>query len=573
MQLKEYERKYLPAEFSPGRVADIEERFDELDQRVVATLAELQSWCQDWSELQSVLDEEGNVRFVKHTCHTDDEEIKKRYLEYLEEISPVIKKRSFELCKKLANHPLAAELPADEYTTYLRSVRNHVELFREENVPLETEETKLESEYDQTIGAMTVEFQGEERTLPQMHRFQEETDREVREAAFRGVFDRVMQDVDRIEDIFDKQLELRSQMAKNAGFPDYRDLRFRMLERFDYTPEDCLEFHSAVEQVIIPIQKRRSEARRQHLGVDKLRPWDLAVDPQSRAPLRPFEGGEQLARGCHEMFQRLDPALGAHFGHMLDRNLLDLETRKGKAPGGYQATYQEQRMPFIFMNAAGMHDDVVVLLHEGGHAFHTMESRDQALRANRDSPIEFAEVASMAMELLAADHFDVFYDDPNHVRRARIEHLEGIISVFPWIATIDAFQHWIYTHPGHTRDERTTAWLELMDRFGSAIDWSGMEHYRSKRWVRQSHLFGVPFYYIEYGIAQLGALQVWLRSRQDHPQALSSYREALALGNRRPLPQLFEAAGAQFDFSAETMSELLGAVEKEIVGLEAEDAS
>lgn len=562
-------RTYLAVDFSPTDLPAIERVFDELGSRPIESAAALERWCRDYSELLACLHEESSRRFVDHTCHTDIPAVKARYMEWVERFRPAIKKAAFLLDRKLAESPHAGKLPRGEFAIWLRSVKNSNELFREQNIPLETEETKLEAEYHELIGAMTVEFDGGTRTLPYMGRVLEETDRTRREAAFRSIWERFLRDEVAIDAIFDRQLALRAEMARNAGFPDFRAYRFRQLERFDYTPEDCLEFHDAIEHVAVPLVKKRHERRRELLGLDRLRPWDSSVDPEGRPPLRPFDGATALVDGCRTIFERVHPALGGHFQVLIDHQLLDLESRKGKAPGGYQAQFQEVRRPFIFMNAAGLQGDVETLLHEGGHAFHSLESKHHDLTPNRDSPIEFAEVASMSMELLGVPHLGVFYRTEEEVRRARIDHLEGIIDLFPWVAMIDGFQHWVYTHPGHTRAERREAWLERMDRFATGlVDWSGFEEVRANRWKRQAHLFGQPFYYIEYAIAQLGSLQVWRNYRQDPDQAIADYRAGLSLGNTRPLRELFAAAGIRFDFSRENLEDLLTLVHAEIESLE-----
>lgn len=564
-----YPRRYLEMEFKPTDLDSIQEVYGALLEREIADLESLECWCRDWSEVDSTIAEEGARRFVQHTCYTDDAEVTEKYMEWIEKIQPILKKISFDMDRKFIDSPAVDQLPEQEFGIWVKSVRNGVELFRDENIPLQTEETKLDASYDETIGAMSIEFDGEARTLPYMGRILEETDRDRREQAFRATWDRVLADEDKIQGIFDRQVELRHQMALNAGFDDYRALRFRQLERFDYEPEDCLEFHDSIESVILPLVKERLQKRKEMLGVDSLRPWDTAVDPQGRAPLRPLEGGVNLVEGCRQIFTKVHPDLDQMFRILIDGDLLDLDSRSGKAPGGYQCTYHEIRKPFIFMNSAGKQGDVETLLHEGGHAFHFIESRDLELIANRGAPIEFCEVASMAMELLGNPYLDVFYDDEAQITRARIEHLEGIISLFIWVAMIDSFQHWIYTNPGHSRDERKASWLAIMDRFNTGVmDWSGIEEIRAHRWLRQSHLFGVPFYYVEYAMAQLGALQVWRNHRQDPDNAIRLYREGLSLGNTRSLPELYEAAGVRFDFSRNILEELMMMVREEIDTLE-----
>jgi oligoendopeptidase F len=375
-----------------------------------------------------------------------------------------------------------------------------------------------------------------------------------------------LQEAEKFDDILDKLIILRQQIAKNAGFANYRDYAFRKLGRFDYTPADCEKFHDATEKEIMPIVRQLHAERKKTLGVDTLRPWDLSVDPLNRPPLKPFSEVTEMVSRTQNIFNRLDRELANGFQLMQDKRLLDLANRKGKAPGGYQDTLNEARMPFIFMNAVGLQRDVETILHEAGHAFHALAAREEDLRGYRHAPIEFCEVASMGMELLGNEFLEEFYS-PADANRARRTHLEGVVGVFPWIATVDAFQHWIYTHPDHTRAERSAAWLALMDRFGGGVDWSGYEIARANLWHRQLHIFIHAFYYIEYGIAQLGALQVWANSKRDKNKALKDYKEALALGGSRPLPELFSAAGCQFEFSAKTIEPVAKLLRQELKSL------
>jgi oligoendopeptidase F len=408
-----------------------------------------------------------------------------------------------------------------------------------------------------------VNFRGEEKTLVQMGRYFEEPDRALRQEAWELVTKRRLQEADKFEDIFDKTLKLRTQIAKNAGFENYRDYTFRRFGRFDYTPDDCARFHDAVEKHVMPVVRELQAERRRQLKLEKLRPWDLAVDPLNRPSLKPFAQVDEMVSRTQKIFDRLDSGLAGGFRQMQDLRLLDLDNRKGKAPGGYQQNLSESRLPFIFMNAVGLQRDVETILHEAGHAFHALAARDEDLYAYRSAPIEFCEVASMSMELLGNEFIEEFYSTAD-ANRARRVHLEGIIGIFPWVATVDAFQDWIYTHPNHTRDERKVAWLELMDRFGGDVDWSGFENARAWLWHRQLHIFIHPFYYIEYGIAQLGALQVWANSKRDKVKALNNYKKALALGGSRPLPELFAAAGCKFQFDAATIKPLIQLAQEEL---------
>jgi oligoendopeptidase F len=562
----EFPRHFVPAQIDLGEWAQIEPLLLELRERPLNSPAALEQWLLDQSELGACLSEEGSRRHIAATCHTDDEELEKRYLHFVTEISPRLKPHWDALGRKLLACPHRESLDAHRHEVLVREVENDVALFREENIPLQTEDKRLQNEHHKITGAQMVEFRGETRTLPQMARFLEETDRTTREEAYRAVTARRMQDVEALNVIFDKMLDLRHQIAKNAGFDNFRDYQHQRLSRFDYSPNDCEEFDTAVERVFAPAVRRLGEERRERLGLNALRPWDMAVDPLGRPPLRPFEKADALSAGCRRVFEGVSPALAENFDVLTGNGLLDLDSRRGKAPGGYQSTLSEVRLPFIFMNAAGTNRDVFTLLHEGGHAFHALASRHEPLHVYRDAPIEFCEVASMGMEMMALDHLAPFYAEAE-ASRAKRRHQEQVIELFPWIAQIDAFQHWLYTHPGHSHAERAEAWLALDERFGMPVDWSGLEDWRGLSWQRQLHLFHVPFYYIEYGIAQLGALQLWLNHRHDPDRAVAQYLEGLALGGSRPLPELFAAAGLKFDLSEGTMRPLIEAVEAELEAL------
>lgn len=568
MALKEYPRQYIAGDFNPGDIKQIETEFEKLEKRTINSKADLEQWLLETSELMSVLDEEGAKRYVDSTCYTEDEEIQKRFQEYIGEIEPKIKPHAFNILQMLAENQHANELDSGTYGNVLRRAKNRVEIFRKENIPLQTEGQKLNNDYQKVVGAAMVEFEGKEYTLPQMNKFLEVNERSRRETAYMGIWNRFLKDSDEYDRIYDELIKLRTQMAKNAGFETYRELRFRELERFDYGTKESVEFQDAIAEIVVPLVDEIHENRKELLGVDTLRPWDLNVDPKNRKPLTPFENGKELAQKCRMAFDKVDTRLGSYFDVLIDNNLLDLDSRKGKAPGGYMCGFEERRVPFIFMNAAGVQRDVTTLLHEGGHAFHTIACRNHDIGMNRDYPIEFAEVASMSMELLAGTFLAVFYAEDEETKRARKNHLVGVITIIPWIATIDAFQHWIYTHPEHTHEERTKAWVEIYDRFrGNVVDMSGLDKHRENRWMRQLHLFGYPFYYIEYGIAQLGALQVWRNYKINPSKAVEDYLHGLSLGGSKPLPDLFNATGIKFDFSRGMLQELMDMVKEELDGM------
>lgn len=539
-------RRFVPEDADLGCWAHVEPLFQKLLERPVHSAEELERWVEDTSELGAALSEERSRRYIAMTQQTDDPQREARYLQFVREVQPRAEPLWFAVRRRYLDLRTRFPLPEDRYFVLDRDTRNAVELFREENVPLRVQEAELEQRYQKLVGGWTVRFRGQEYTMPQMANFLEEPDRATRQEAWEAVVRRRLQDRDALDELFDALVELRGRMARNAGFSDYRAYAFRALGRWDYGPEDCLAFHEAVARHVVPLLEALHQRRRAQLGLDRLRPWDLDVDPLGRPPLRPFRDGGALAGKALELFRKVDPELGEQFRFLVEAGLLDLDSRTGKAPGGYQVTLDERRWPFIFMNAAGLASDVRTLVHEAGHAFHTLAVRDEPLLSYRHAPTEFSEVASMGMEVLSLPHLDVFYPEEEDRRRARREFFEGVVRLLPWIATVDAFQHQLYTHPGHTREERRAWWVEIFRRFQPGVDWSGCEEAEAYLWHRQLHLFLHPFYYVEYGIAQLGALQLWLQSREDFRGAVARYRAALRLGGSRPLRELFQAAGLRF---------------------------
>lgn len=563
-------RQFVPAQFDPADWGQIQPLADQLLTRKLNSADDLKKWVTDFSELTSVIDEYGSRKHIDKSCHTEDAEIEKAFMHFIENIEPRFKPVSDKLQRRFLDSPYRAQLVSDDkrYHILARQWQADVDIFRDENVPLETEVTKLVTDYDKICGAMMVNFRGRDYTQQQLARFTEEPDRTTREEAWRAGTARRLADREKIEDLFDKVLPLREKIAKNADMQTFRDFTWKAYKRFDYTPQDCINFANAIAKCCVPLVDELDERRAADLKLSTLRPWDQNVDPKNRPPLRPFADSDidGFVTKTRTIFDRLSPALAEEFESLRRNKNLDLDSRKGKQPGGYQSTLNECRQPFIFMNAAGLHRDVETLLHEGGHAFHALAAKDEPLVFLRHAPMEFCEVASMSMELLGDDHLDVFYNEADQARAKRV-HLEGIIKFFPWMATIDMFQHWLYTHPGHSRGERKTEWLRLMDTYGSKLDWNGLEDAKAHWWQRQLHLFHVPFYYVEYGIAQLGALQLWMKSKQDMRSALANYRAALKLGGTRPLPDLFAAAGISFDFTEKTLRPLMDAVGDELKAL------
>ncbi|MFM7671859.1 MAG: M3 family oligoendopeptidase [Bacteroidota bacterium] len=567
--IEQHPRQYLPGGFQVDSWEGLAPYFNELEARDINSVKELEKWLKDASELEAVISEEACWRQIRMTCDTEDPKLAESFEFFMSRIQPTIQPVADRLNKKLISCSFTQELDTQKYFTYLRNVRKNIDLFRESNITIQSELNIAQQEYGAIVGKMTIDVNGQEYTLAQAAKFLEDPDRSVRESVYHKISVRRLEDRDRLESLFEGLLEKRSQLANNACFADYRAYRFAELGRFDYTQNDCELFHQAVREQVMPLVNELLETKRKQLGVDRLRPWDLDAEPIGTKPLRPFNNGRELIDRTVDCLNQLDPLFGNCLLTMNDMGRLDVESRKGKAPGGYNCPLAETGAPFIFMNAAGTMDDVTTMVHESGHAVHSFLSHPLELNGFKEYPTEIAEVASMSMELFTMDHWSVFFPDPSELKRAKQQQLERVIILFPWIATIDAFQHWLYLHPGHSRADREAAWLRILDTYTSPVlDVSGTESYRSALWQRQLHLFEVPFYYIEYGIAQLGAIGMWKQYQQNPSMALKKYRSALQAGGTCTLPALFELAGLPFDLSPNYIGDLMRFVKSELEKLD-----
>ncbi len=537
-------------------------------------------WLEDWSATHRLAWEAAALIYIEKSLDTADEEKEQAFLDLINNVSPEMQVADQALKERLlALNISAAAMP--DMTLVLRQMQNDADLFCAENIPLSTELAKLDNEYDKITGGLQAEWDGEEKNLSQLAVYLNEKDRGTRQRVWQTMADLWLDSRTELNDIYSKMLTLRKQVAENAGLPDYRVFAFRSKGRFEYTPEDCLTFHEAIETAVVPAVKRILAKKQARLGYDALKPWDWVpergalVEASDAPPLKPYQGQAQLIQHTLNMFSQLDDELGHYFATMAEEDLLDLDTRTGKALGGYCSTLPLRKRPYIFMNGVGTHDDVQTMLHEAGHAFHVFETNTLPLIWQTNAPMEFCEVASMSMELLASPYLTQekggFYT-PSQAARARIEHLEGIITFLPYMAVVDAFQHWVYTHIDEALDPTNcdAIWDNLWQRFIPNVDWSGYEDARMSGWQRKPHIFGVPFYYIEYGMAQIGALQIWRNSLSNPAKALTDYRHALALGGTKTLPDLFAAAGAEFRFDTAMLQELVTLIESTITSLEKE---
>ncbi len=560
--LKPFERKFIDPNFKITDAASIKPFVDKLLDREINSQQDVFEWLEDYSELESVIGEDFNHRYVAMTCDTKDKEKENAYLSFVREIQPKLTEWSHVLNKKYYGLECRNQLDKKRYGRLDRIISTQIELYEEKNIPLDVKLSEMSQKYQSITGAWMVEFDGKKQTMPQMIRYLYKTDRSIRESAWRASADRRLADSSALEELFDNMLKIRYNYAQNLNLKDYREFCFKSKLR-DYTAEQCFEFHDSIEKAAVPVVKRIFEKRREKMNLNKLRPWDTVVDPLSRPPLEPFKEVNELQNGVEIIFRKINQRLGEKFKSI--QHMMDLDSRDGKAPGGYQTTFEEQRIPFIFANSAGVHSDITTLLHEGGHAFHTLTCRNQPMVWYRHSSMEFAEVASMTQELFGNAYLDVFYKEEEQVKRAQLEQLERVVDIFPWVATVDAFQHWIYTNPNHDREERGKKWLEISERFEVGLDWQGINpEIKKHAWHKQLHIFEVPFYYIEYAIAQLGALQLYRVFKKSPAKAVDQYLKALSLGGSRSPAELFKAAGIKFDFSLDTLTELMETIEEEI---------
>jgi oligoendopeptidase F len=560
------ERKFIPENFSVTTWGGLEPFFNDLMERKLTSEDDLRKWFRDRSELEAAISEDLAWRYIKMTCYTDNEAYARHYEDFVVNIQPKIAPVSDSLNKKAAASAFLQQLEKETgFDIMIRNLKKDIEIFRDENVPLYTEITTEQQKYAQLSGAMMVDVEGKEMTLQQASVLLMSTDRKKREEVYHKITTRRLADKDTLDALFSKLIGLRHKVSVNAGFKNFRDYMFKALGRFDYTPQDCFNFHTSIQSEVVPILNELSAERKTALNVDALKPWDKAVDPEGRNALKAFTDGKELTDKTIECFQRIDPYLGQCLSIMKAMGHLDLESRKGKAPGGYNYPLAEIGVPFIFMNATSTLRDMVTIMHEGGHAIHNFLTRDLELNDFKSTPSEVAELASMSMELISMDHWDVFFTNEEELKRAKREHLEDIIETLPWVATIDKYQHWIYEHPYHSVHERKENWNRIFDEFSDTVtDWSGLQEAKDYLWQKQLHLYEVPFYYIEYGMAQLGAIAVWRNYRKDKAMGLQGYLNALKLGYLKSIPEIYKAANIKFDFSGKYIKELIDFVRGEL---------
>jgi oligoendopeptidase F len=539
--------------------------FDELLARQISNAKELEQWLKDKSELEAALEEDFAWRYIKMSCDTANEKLVSDFQYFATDIEPKISPVANDLNKKFSESTFIDELEKDKFFVYVRAVKNALAIYREENIELFTQLQVSQQKYQGITGAMSVTINNEEYTLEQASNFLKDNNRAVRQNAWETIQKRRLEDKDQLNTLYNELIGMRHKVALNAGFENYRDYMFKALGRFDYSPKDCYDFADAIEKEVVPILKDHAQKRQNALGLSELKPWDMEVSTGGKPALKPFKNGQDLIDKSIECFTKIHPDLGKKLAIMKANHLFDVESRMGKAPGGYNYPLAETGAPFIFMNSANSLRDLTTMVHEGGHAIHTFLTSNLELNDFKHCPSEVAELASMSMELISMDYWDVYFDNEEDLKRAKKEQLTDVLKTLPWVAVIDQFQHWVYTNPSHNSEERETVFKQIYTRFGAGFaNWTDLQNQFGNLWQKQLHLFEVPFYYIEYAIAQLGAIAVWKNFKENPDKALHQYLDALALGYTKPMNEIYETAGIKFDFSAAYVKELAGFINEEL---------
>lgn len=561
------DRIYYSENFQVGDIENVKNELQKLLEKDLKSAEDLEKYIDRYNELSAIVEEAMAWKYIKMTRFADQEEYSKDFNEFYGTIVAEFNKQSFHINKKISDSLYSRELPEERYRNFKLILKNDIDIFEEKNIPLQINENELSNQYGEIISKINIEFQGGSYTLSQMNKFLKDNDRDTREKAWRKIYSAVGEKKSELNELFNKLLKIRVEMAKNKNFENYRDYMHKAKGRFSYTPEDLYKFHDSVEKVVVPMLREINEKKRVKINLDTLRPWDTEASEDGKI-LKPFENEKELLEKGISALSDVKEEFGEKLIYMAEKEFLDLENRKGKAPGGYNYPLSESGAAFIFMNAVGVHRDVVTLMHEAGHALHSFATKDERLMSYKDTPSEVAELASMSMEFLSMDKWQRFYEDENDFKKAKKEQIIGALQTFPWVMTVDAFQHWIYLNPDHTQEERDAKFKELMDRFNTGVNWQGLEGEKSMAWLKQLHIFEVPFYYIEYAISQLGAIGIYKNYKENPEVTLAKYEEFLSLGYSKPIEDIYETAGIKFDFSEGYISELTKFLKEELEDLD-----
>lgn len=559
------QKRRLPSNFRLDSWIKLEPYYRELANRRIRSLIELEEWILDRSQVDAVVFEEFGWRYIRMTVDMSNESAIKKYNEFVKDIRSKVMTCEQKLDEKLLNNPFIHQLSRKRFSVYVRGIQKKSLLFQEDNLVLLSQESLLARKYGELLANISVEIEGRQLTIQQTNALLESPDRELRARAYQATIKTMQQQKMVFDTLFDQLLEVRNAIADNANHPNYVSYIFEQLGRFDYTPLDCHIFHKSVEQKVLPILDEINQRRKDRLGIDQLRPWDLQAESSTGQAVVLTTNVDDLIETAQKVLQAVHPFFADCLATMQAVQHLDLEIRPSKRPGGYNMPLGVTGIPFIFMNVAGSKTDVRTLMHETGHAVHSFLMKDLELSTAQRPPAEIAELAAMTMELLTLDHWGHFFEAQETFSQVKIWMLENILQLLPWIATIDKFQHWLYANPQHTTAERKAAWLEIYYSLSpSTIHNQDLQDLYAYYWHRQLHLFEAPFYYIEYGIAQLGAIAIWKNYKENGEQAISQFMEALKLGYTQTIPEVYQTAGIAFDFSESYIQELVNFVYEQL---------
>ncbi|OQY10184.1 MAG: oligoendopeptidase F [Fusobacteriia bacterium 4572_132] len=556
-------RKYFSEDFKIDQWKSLEIELKKIEDKEIKNVKLLEEIIRKNTEIGNIISETMAKKYIAMTCNANNPKYAEDFNKFYAEIISKVELYSFKIKKKIIENKYFNELDLEKYSHLKKILKNEIELFREENIPLFVKEQELSNKYGEYFSKLTVEFEGKKQTLTQMAKYNKNPNRELREKAWRLVFEKLEESKNEFEELFDELKKIRILIAKNAGFDNYRDYIHKAKGRFSYTVEDIFEFHNSVKETVLPILKDIHENRAKKLKLEKLRPWDMLIDLDGKI-LKPFETSEELINKSINVLNQVDEDFGEKLKLMQNTKLLDLENREGKAPGGYNYPLSETGAAFIFMNSIGLHSDVTTLLHESGHAMHSFATANIEIGEYAEMPSEIAELASMSMELITLDYLNEYYKDIEDVKKAKKEQLERTLDILPWVMIVDKFQQWIYTNPNHISDERDAYFNSLMEEFGTGTDWNDLEKYRKIAWLKQLHIFEVPFYYIEYSISQLGAIAIYKNYKENKEKTIENYKEFLKLGYSKDMKTVYETAGIKFDFSKQYIEELVEFIKGEL---------
>jgi oligoendopeptidase F len=546
-------------------VESLKSELDSLLNVQIGSAEDLNTFLSDQKRLYEQVEEKMMKHYIAFQCQSDDEENKRKYEFDQQQIKPLYKKYQSLLDEKVLESPFLSDLPDSEYGEFKKKLRVQFALFQEANLEIEKQEDALVNQYFEIAGSLTSIWEGEEVTLSELYAHASDPNRDKRQKAWEAIYTPILKEEEKVQKILDELIQLRVKKAENAGLPSFTDYMFKKYNRFDYTPEDCHQLAESIREHVLPLTLQLEKEHKKELDVEVYRPWDVTGVAASKKPLKPVDSAEELINKSAKVLGELHPSFGSLVHEMNDKGLLDLTSRKGKTQGGFCESLPETGLSFIFMNLSNTDSDLIVFMHEMGHGIHDMLKRDQEVYANKQIPMESAELASMSMELMTADRWNEFYKTEEELKRAKKEHLKSAVMLLPYIMVVDQFQHWLYKNPNHSWEERNKKFGEIKERYDATIvQWDGYEDWKEKNWLKILHIFEVPFYFIEYAIAQLGAIQLYKQYKENPEKTIEKYIEALKLGSSKSLPEVYEAAGVKFDFSSTTIAELMEFVAKEL---------